>query len=161
MNELFQQLLLEKKLEEELYKINDYEGAPVVEDALPAVENATATATANEDLAVLLFENFVCVDEFESVVASDVEDGLFVSKFNAIKSDFAYLFDVDSNGTMHTLNHITSIFDINSIEHQEININTSNDEEPHLVSVSSNTTIEEREIHKNPKEKKTSLCFYI
>ena len=55
------------------------------------------------------------------------------------------MFDVDSDGTMHTLNHITSIFDIHSIDHHEINLNTSNDEEPHLVSVSSNTTIEERE----------------
>ncbi len=51
MNELFQQLLLEEKLEDELYKIHKEEGAsevlpaaqPIMEDVLPAVDNATAT----------------------------------------------------------------------------------------------------------------------
>jgi len=62
-----------------------------------------------------------------------------------INSDFAYLFDLDSDGTVHTLNHIISMFDINSIDNYENDISASNDDEPRLVSVSSNMTIKERE----------------
>ena len=49
---------------------------PAAKATLPAVDDAITATTANEDLAALLFENSVFVYELESVVTSDVEDGL-------------------------------------------------------------------------------------
>ena len=46
----------------------------------------------------------------------------FFSKFNTITSDFTYLFDVYSNGNVHTLDHIMSISHLNSIHTEPFNI---------------------------------------
>ena len=48
------------------------------------------------------------------------------SKFNAIKSDFAYLFDVFSDGSVHCIDQNTCIFDIHSICTELFNIGTEN-----------------------------------
>ena len=94
-----------------------------------------------------MFDDVVFIDDYvESVMPSVSEDDLFAFKVKAMNSDFSYLFDVDYDGTMHTLDHLTSIFDIHSIDSHTININTNeNEDDPRPVSVSSNTTLEERE----------------
>ena len=51
-----------------------------------------------------------------------ISDDTFFSKFNAITSNLAYLFDIYSNGNVHTLDHIMRISHINSIHTKPFNI---------------------------------------
>ena len=51
-----------------------------------------------------------------------ISNDAFFSKFNAIISDFTYLFDVYSNGNVHTLDHIINISYWNSIHTEPFNI---------------------------------------
>ena len=51
-----------------------------------------------------------------------IYDDAFFSKFSAITSNFAYLFDVYSDGTLYTFYHIMSISYLNSIHTEPFNI---------------------------------------
>ena len=64
------------------------------------------------------------------------------SKVNKMKSNFAYLFDVFSNGSVHCINQNTCIFDIHSISTKPFNIGTEN--EPRILHILKNITLEER-----------------
>ena len=64
------------------------------------------------------------------------------SKVNAIKSDFAYLFDVFSYGSVHCIDQNTCIFDIHSISTKPFNIGIEN--EPHILHILKDITPEER-----------------
>lgn len=136
------------------------------EDLKSSKEKGVGTTAAAEDIAAFIFDSVVYVDDYsafdENVSASVSEDDdLFLSKINAMNSDFAYLFDVDHDGTMHTLDHLTSMFSLHSIDTSDINISTSEDD-PRLVSVSSNVTLEERERFKKKliKHKETFAFSY-
>ena len=64
------------------------------------------------------------------------------SKVNAMKSSFAYLFYVFSNGSMHCIDQNTCILDIHSICTEPFNIGTEN--ELCILHISKDVTHEER-----------------
>ena len=64
------------------------------------------------------------------------------SKVNAMKSNFAYLYDVFSDGSVHCIDQNTYIFDIHSICTKPFNIGTKN--EPRILHISKDITPEER-----------------
>ena len=103
-------------------------------------------------------ENLNC-DEVAAILESSIDDILFTqddlctlslfenddvmnSKVNEMKSDFAYLFDVFSDGSMHCIDPNTCIFDIHSICTEPFNIGTEN--EPRILHISKDITPEER-----------------
>ena len=71
-----------------------------------------------------------------------ISDDAFFSKFNAITSDFTYLFDVYSNGNVHTLDHIMSISHLNSI-HTEL-FNRSDTKSPKELQLTISLSFEEK-----------------
>ena len=64
------------------------------------------------------------------------------SKVNVMKSDFAYLFDVFSDGSVHCINQNTCIFNIHSICTKPFNIGIEN--EPRILHILKDVTPEER-----------------
>ena len=82
------------------------------------------------------------------------------SKVNAMKSNFAYLFDVFFDGSVHCIDQNTCIFDIHSICNEPFNIGIEN--EPRILHISKDTTLEERrEIEKNINKIFKSICLDI
>ena len=63
----------------------------------------------------------VYLEENVSIADYVISDDVFFSKFNTITSNFAYLFGVYSDGTMHTFVHILSISYLNSINTEPFN----------------------------------------
>ena len=83
-------------------------------------------------------------------------DDAFFSKFNAITSYFAYLFDVYSTGNVQTLDHIMSISHLNSIHTEPFNI--SDTESPKELQLAINLSFEEKsELERIIKNGKQSL----
>ena len=69
------------------------------------------------------------------------------SKVNVMKSKFAYLFDVFSDGSVHCIDQNTCIFDIHPICTKPFNIGTEN--VSCILHISKDITLEERrEINK-------------
>ena len=64
------------------------------------------------------------------------------SKVNAMKSNFSYLFDVFSDGSVYYIDQNTCIFEIHSICIESFNISTKN--EPHILHILKDITPEER-----------------
>ena len=64
------------------------------------------------------------------------------SKVNAMKLNFAYLFDVFSNGSVYCIDQNTCIFDIHSICTKPFNIGIEN--EPHILHILKDVNPEER-----------------
>ena len=54
-------------------------------------------------------------------------DDVMNSKVNAMKLDFAYLFDVFSDGSVHCIDQNTCIFNIHSISTEPFNIGIENE----------------------------------
>ena len=82
------------------------------------------------------------------------------SKVNAMKYDFAYLFNVFSDGSMHCIDQNTCIFDIHSIRTEPFNIGTEN--EPRILHILKDVTPEERrEIEKNINKIFKNICLDI
>ena len=69
-------------------------------------------------------------------------DDVMNSKVNEMKSDFAYLFDVFSDGSVHCIDQNTCIFDIHSICTEPFNIGTKN--EPCILYISKDINSKER-----------------
>ena len=59
-----------------------------------------------------------------------------------MKSNFVYLFDAFSDGSVHCINQNTYIFDIHSKCTKPFNIGTKN--EPHILHILKDITLEER-----------------
>ena len=64
------------------------------------------------------------------------------SKLNAMKSDFAYLFDVFYDGSVRCIDQNTCIFDIHSVSTKQFNIGTKN--KPCILHILKYVTLEER-----------------
>ena len=64
------------------------------------------------------------------------------SKINAMKSNFAYFFDVFFEGSMHCIDQNTYIFNIHFICTEPFNIGTEN--KPRILHISKDITPEER-----------------
>ena len=113
-------------------------------------EDAVGDAVLSEDVAVDLEafaqNSFVdsYVDDFDVYFASlfDIDD-LFFSKFDVMKSEFAYLCDVLPNGYACRDDHFMHIFDINLVQIETFNLGTI--ENPKNILISSDLTPNERE----------------
>ena len=64
------------------------------------------------------------------------------SKVNAINSNFAYLFDILFDGSVHYIDQNTCIFDIHSISTGPFNIGIEN--EPRILHILKDFNVEER-----------------
>lgn len=64
-------------------------------------------------------------------------------KTNKMNSAFAYLFDVDSNGYMHNIHNHFKKLSINTLDVININLDTPND--PKLIKLANDLTIQKRE----------------
>ena len=80
------------------------------------------TTISVEDFILNNVKPVVCLEKDVFDADYVIFDDAFFSKFNAITSNFAYLFDVYSNGNMHTLDYIMSIKHLNSIHTKQFNI---------------------------------------
>ena len=69
-------------------------------------------------------------------------DDVLNSKLNLMKSNFAYLFDVLSNGSMNFIDPNICILDIHFIYTEPFNLCTKN--EPRILNISKDITLEER-----------------
>ena len=87
-------------------------------------------------------------------------DDVMNSKVNAMKSDFAYLFNVFSDCSVHYIEQNTCILDIHSISTEPFNIGIEN--KPHVLHISKDVTPEERrEIENNINKICKSICLDI
>ena len=137
---------------------------PAIQEGVEgAADKTPVAAPAVEDMAALIFSSVVEVDDYPELdenfcTSIFEEDDAFLFEMNAMNNDFAYLFDVDHDGTVHTLDHLTSMFSIHSIDTSEINIGIREDD-PRLVSVSSKVTPQNSErFRKNIDKAQRSFC---
>ena len=113
--------------------------------------------TAILDLSIddILFKDTATRDDLYSFPLFETDD-VMNSKVNAMKLNFAYLFDVFYDGSVHCIDQTTYIFDIHSICTESFNIGIEN--EPCILHISKNITPKERrEIEKIFK----SICLDI
>ena len=89
----------------------------------------------------ILFEDTTIGDDLCTFPLFETDD-VMNSKVNAMKSDFTYLFDVFSDGSIHCIDQNTCIFDIHSIYIEPFNIGTEN--EPRMLHISKDITLKER-----------------
>ncbi|XP_050238216.1 uncharacterized protein LOC126687702 [Mercurialis annua] len=96
----------------------------------------------------------------DDVFISDVMDDndVFLSKFNEINTNFAYLFDVFPNASICTLDYLHSIFHINSMHSISFNLGTT--ENPKEILLGSNCTPEFKERHERIlKDKQVAFAW--
>ncbi|WCJ24613.1 hypothetical protein M5689_006558 [Euphorbia peplus] len=70
------------------------------------------------------------------------QNDVFTSKHDAMKSQFAYLCDLSEDGTVYSLDHLTSEFSIHNTALHHVNLGTK--DEPRLVSISPDLSPAER-----------------
>ena len=87
-----------------------------------AIKLAPLTTISVEDFILNNVKPIVCLEKDVFDADYVISNDAFFSKFNAITFDFTYLFDVYSNGNVHTLNHIMSISHLNYIHIEPFNI---------------------------------------
>ena len=88
-----------------------------------------------------MFEDTITEDDLYSFSFFETDD-VMNSKVNVKKLDFAYLFDVFSDGSVHCIYQNTCIFDIHSISTEPFNIGTKN--EPCILHISKDVTPQKR-----------------
>ena len=102
------------------------QGQTAVPDAVAAMDTgivlAPLASVSLEDFILNNVKPVVYLEQDVSVADYVISDDVFFSKFNAITSDFAYLFEVYSNGNVYTLDHIMSISHLNFIHAEPFNI---------------------------------------
>ena len=101
-------------------------------------EVATILESSIDDI---LFKDTTTEDDLCTFSLFETDD-VMDFKVNAMKLDFAYLFDVFSDGSMHCIDQNTCIFDIHSICTEPFNIGIEN--EPHILHISKDITPKER-----------------
>ena len=113
------------------------------------------TETLNYEEVAAIFESSIDDILFEEIATGDdlytfplfETDDVMNSKVNAMKLNFAYLFDVFSDGSVHFIDQNTYIFDIYSICTKSFNIGTKN--KPCIFHISKDPTPEDRREIKN------------
>ena len=99
-----------------------------------------------QDLARIISDSFcdVFYEETDVITSRLYEDenSIFMV-VNDMKTDFAYLCDVDPDGLVHFNIDHSCMFDINSIQLDSLNMGTN--EQPKNISISHDLTLEERE----------------
>ena len=107
---------------------------------------AEVTDILESSIIDILFEDAATEDDLCTFPLFETND-VMNSKVNAMKSDFSYLFNVFSNGSVHCIDQNTCIFDIYSISTEPFNIGIKN--EPCILYILKDITPEEkREINK-------------
>ena len=118
-----------------------------LESKIETLNCAKVTVVLKLSIDNILFEDTTIRDDLCTFPLFETDD-VMNSKVNAIKSYFAYLFDVFSNGSVHCIYQNTCIFDIHSICTEPFNIGTKN--EPCILHILKYVTPKERrEIEKN------------
>ena len=102
---------------------------------------AEVTAILKSSIDDILFEDTTTRDNLYTFPLFETDD-VMNSKINVMKSNFAYLSDVFSDGSVHCIDQNAYIFDIHSICTEPFNIGTEN--EPCILHILKNITLEER-----------------
>ena len=105
------------------------------------LDYAEVTTILKWSINGILFEDTTTEDDLCTFPLFET-DGVMNSKVNAMKLDFAYLFDVFSDGSVHCINQNTCIFDIHSISTKPFNIDIKN--EARILHISKDVTPEKR-----------------
>ena len=107
-----------------------------------AIKLAPLTTISVEDFILNNVKPIVCLEKDVFDADYVISNDAFFSKFNAITFDFTYLFDVYSNGNVHTLNHIMSISHLNFLHTEPFNI--SETKSPKEVQLEVSLSFEEK-----------------
>ena len=147
-------------------KVDDTEVPLDMEELITAEEGpkedvATPEAKTTDDQdGELDFEAYVLnsimnifYDDYDvSLIPLFEADGLFYSKMNAMKSDFAYLCDVFPNGYSIYDDHFMHLFDVNYMQTESFNFTTIDN--PKNILLASNLTHDEKEKMKETLKKR-------
>ena len=112
-----------------------------LESKTEVLDYAKVTAILESSINDILFKDTTTEDDLYTFSLFETDD-VMNSKVNVMKLDFAYLFDVFSDGSVHCIDQNTCIFNIHSISTEPFNIGTEN--EPCILHISKDVTPEER-----------------
>ncbi|WCJ39596.1 hypothetical protein M5689_020574 [Euphorbia peplus] len=116
-------------------KRNESAKTPHGDDESIGITHETKEGAMQEDPDLVTLPDSVLHDN-DVVYNCDFmfQNDVFTSKHDAMKSQFAYLCDLSEDGTMHSLDHLTSAFSIHNTALHHVNLGTK--DEPRLVPIS-------------------------